>query len=142
MGWVAHNGLGSTQYENLSFLLKKSTFLLKQVLRMEHAVAENDRTTRETLLQNWRASQRPYGEEKRKVNVFDRNRSNGPRAPMCLKAGPMVGARGFPLRLILSLGAMGWGSGQLQKLFVFRRRRPAPAIFPLTHPPTKLRWVG
>ena len=35
----------------------------------------------------------------------------------------MIGARGFPLRLILSLGAMGWGSGQIQKLFVRRRRR-------------------
>ena len=35
----------------------------------------------------------------------------------------MIGARGFPLRLILSLGAMGWGSGQIPKLFRRRRRR-------------------
>ena len=32
----------------------------------------------------------------------------------------LVGARGLPARLILSLGAMGWGSGRIQKLF--RRR--------------------
>ena len=36
-----------------------------KVLRMGHSIAENDRTTRETLLQNWRASQRPYGERKK-----------------------------------------------------------------------------
>ena len=34
-----------------------------------------------------------------------------------------IGARGFPLRLILSLGAMGWGPDQIQKLFL-RRRYP------------------
>ena len=34
-----------------------------------------------------------------------------------------IEARGFPLRVILSLGAMGWGSGQIQKLFIRNRRR-------------------
>ena len=32
----------------------------------------------------------------------------------------IIGARGLPARLILSLGAMGWGSGRIQKFF--RRR--------------------
>ena len=31
-----------------------------KVLRMDHAIVENDRTRRETLLQNWLASKRPY----------------------------------------------------------------------------------
>ena len=41
---------------------------------MDHAIAENTPTPRETLLQNWLASQRPYGEQIKKLGVFDRNR--------------------------------------------------------------------
>ena len=47
--------------------VQKSRFL--KVLRMDHAIAENDRTPRETLLQNWLASKRPYG-EKSKNSAF------------------------------------------------------------------------
>ena len=72
-----------------------------KVLRMEHAIAENDRTTRETLLQNWRASQRPYGEKIQTLGVFGRNWSDGPDsygfprdflgplAPISLRLGSM-----------------------------------------------------
>ncbi len=57
-----------------------------------------------------------------------------------------IGARGFSLRVILSLGAMGWGSGQIQKLFVRGRRRVnwRPTTFTpiLRSPPANLKWVG
>ena len=74
---------------------KKRRFL--KVLRMDHAIAENDRTPRETLLQNWRASQRPYGEKNNKFSIFDQNQPNGPRSsdfrwtiPNRISGGPLA----------------------------------------------------
>ncbi len=53
-------------------------------LIMDQPIVENTPTPRENLLQNWRASQQPYGKQIKKSMSFDQNRSNGPRAPICL----------------------------------------------------------
>ena len=92
---------------------------------MEHAIAENDRTHRETLLQNWRASQRPYSEKsKKKKHAFSKK---------------IVGARGLPARLILSLGTMGWGSGRIQKFF---RRRLFGKSVPKKYGPGQIKKIA
>ena len=77
---------------------QKRRFL--KVLRMERAIAENDRTTRETLLQNWRASQRPYGNKIKKLGAVDRNRGRRHgRSPLLLQKSPPHHVRGWRLRL-------------------------------------------
>ena len=87
--------------------IPKHVFL--KTLRMEHAIAENDRTARETPVKNCRASERDFCDEISATRFLDPLTPlprNPPRAPISY-AGIYVGVRGLPARLILSLGAMG-----------------------------------